>query len=221
MQSSAAYTLASELENLTLSGSAAINGTGNGVDNLLTGNSGNNTLTGLGGNDTLNGTTGTDALVGGLGDDTYVTDGGDTLTEIAGEGTDTVQSSATLTLAANLENLTLTGGSAINGTGNTANNTLTGNGGNNTLDGSTGTDTLIGGLGNDIYITDGGDTITEAASAGTDTVQSSVTITLAANLENLTLTGTSAINGTGNTANNTSPAMAATTRSTAAREPTR
>jgi Ca2+-binding RTX toxin-like protein len=202
VQSSATYTLASELENLTLSGSAALNGTGNGVDNVLTGNSGNNTLTGLGGNDTLNGTTGTDTLVGGLGDDTYVTDGGDTITELAGEGTDTVQSAATLTLGANLENLTLSGSSAINGTGNAGDNTITGNGGNNTLDGGGGTDTLVGGLGNDIFVTDGNDTITEAASAGTDTVQSAVAYTLGTNLENLTLTGSASINGTGNTVAN-------------------
>ncbi len=64
-----------------------------------------------------------------------------------------------------------------------------------------GIDTLIGGLGNDTYIVDNvADVTTEAANAGTDTVQSSVTWTLAANVENLTLTGAAAINGTGNAA---------------------
>ncbi|MDM3844272.1 MAG: hypothetical protein PT116_04310, partial [Aphanizomenon gracile PMC638.10] len=66
-------------------------------------------------------------------------------------------------------------------------------------------DTLIGGTGDDIYIVDSTtDTITENASAGTDTIQSSVTYTIAslANVENLTLTGTTAINGTGNAGNN-------------------
>jgi len=65
----------------TLTGVANLNGTGNGVANVLTGNDGNNTLLGLGGNDTLsgglgndtlNGGAGTDTLTGGLGDDTFV-----------------------------------------------------------------------------------------------------------------------------------------------------
>ncbi|PVE26496.1 Ig family protein, partial [Enterococcus faecalis] len=89
----------------------------------------------------------------------------DTITENANAGTDTIQSSVTYTIAAlaNVENLTLTGTAAINGTGNAGNNVITGNGanntldggaGNDTLDGGAGTDTLIGGTGDDIYIVD-------------------------------------------------------------------
>ena len=60
----------------------------------------------------------------------------------------------------------------------------------NVLDGGAGADTLVGGTGNDTYVVDNaGDVVTEGAGAGTDTVQSSVTFTLGANVENLTLTG--------------------------------
>ena len=55
----------------------------------------------------------------------------------------------TFTLGTNVENLTLTGAGAINGTGSTDNNILTGNTGANSLSGANGTDTLAGGLGND------------------------------------------------------------------------
>jgi Ca2+-binding RTX toxin-like protein len=94
--------------------------------------------------------------------------------------------------------MTLTGSAAIDGTGNTLNNVITGNRSNNTLNGNIGTDTLIGGVGDDTYIINGRDTIVEEANAGTDTVRSSVTYTLANNLENLTLTGSASINGIGN-----------------------
>ncbi len=202
VQSAITYTLGSNLEHLTLTGSSAINGTGNALNNGLIGNEAANTLNGGTGSDTLNGGTDSDALIGGSGDDTYVTDGNDTITEGTDEGTDLVQSSVTYSLGSNVENLTLTGSSAINGTGNALANTITGNAVANTLDGGTGNDTLIGGSGNDTYMTDGNDTITEAADGGTDTVQIAITYTLGANLENLTLTGSSAINGTGNALSN-------------------
>jgi Ca2+-binding RTX toxin-like protein len=196
VQSSVTYTLAANVENLTLTGTTAINGTGNADDNVLTGNSAVNTLTGGAGNDTLNGGTGADKLLGGLGNDTYVVDNtGDVITENLNEGIDTVQSSVTYTLAANVENLTLTGTTAINGTGNAL---------DNVLDGSVNTkaNVLTGGAGNDTYILGTGDTIVEAAAAGTDTVMTAATYTLGTNLENLTLTGAVAINGTGNTVDN-------------------
>ncbi|WP_294245168.1 calcium-binding protein [Propionivibrio sp.] len=205
VQSSVTYTLAANVENLSLTGTSAINGTGNALNNLLMGNSAANTLTGGAGNDTLNGGTGADTLVGGAGDDTYIVDNtGDIVTENLNEGTDLVQSSVTYTLAANVENLTLTGTSAINGTGNTLNNTLTGNSGANVLNGGAGADTMVGGTGNDTYVVDdSGDVVTENLNEGTDLVQSSVSYVLGSNVENLTLTGTTAINGTGNTLNNT------------------
>jgi Ca2+-binding RTX toxin-like protein len=204
VKSSVNYTLGTNLEKLTLTGVAAINGTGNTLNNTLTGNGANNILNGGIGLDTLNGGAGVDTLIGGLGDDTYVVDSTtDTITEDLDAGIDLVQSTITYTLGANLEKLTLTGTTAIDGTGNTLNNVITGNGVNNILNGGEGIDTLIGGLGNDTYIVDSTtDTITEAAGAGIDTVQSSVTFTLGSTLDNLTLTGSTAINGTGNTLSN-------------------
>ena len=206
IQSSVTYTIATNVENLTLTGTTTINATGNAGNNVITGNSANNTINGGTGNDTLDGGGGSDALIGGTGNDIYIVNSTtDTITENANEGTDTIQSSVTFTIATNIENLTLTGTAAINGTGNAGNNIITGNGANNTLDGGAGNDTLIGGTGNDIYIVDSTtDIITENANEGTDTIQSSVTFTIAAltNVENLTLTGTTAINGTGNASNN-------------------
>ncbi|KAF0654381.1 putative rhizobiocin/RTX toxin and hemolysin-type calcium-binding protein [Cyanobium sp. Copco_Reservoir_LC18] len=205
--------------------SATANQTLNGTTNadLLIGGSGNDSLSGLasndtlignGGNDTLNGGTEADIMSGGLGNDTYTIDNiGDQVIEAAGQGTDLVQSSITYTLGADLENLTLTGNNtAINGTGNNLDNVLTGNsgnnslsglGGNDTLNGGTGADTMSGGLGNDTYTVDNsGDQVLELSGEGTDLVQSSVTYTLGNNVENLTLTGTTAINGTGNNLDN-------------------
>ncbi|RZU02313.1 calcium-binding protein [Rivibacter subsaxonicus] len=214
VSSSATYTLAADVENLTLTGSSALKGTGNALDNLLSGNTGANSITGGAGNDTINGGSGNDTMLGGTGDDTYFANvATDVVTEAVNEGIDTVNSSATLTLSANVENLTLTGTSALNGTGNTlanvlignsGSNLLTGGDGNDTIDGGMGNDTMVGGIGNDTFYVDvSTDVITEAAGAGTDTVMSGVTLSLGSNLENLTLTGSNFVNGTGNTLNNT------------------
>ncbi|MDV2998691.1 MAG: hypothetical protein N5P05_000297 [Chroococcopsis gigantea SAG 12.99] len=174
-----------------------------GNDTLL-GSSGNDTINGGAGDDLMDGGTGNDNLMGGIGNDTYIVDSsGDVVTEVASAGIDTVKSSISYTLTSNVENLLLTGAGAINGTGNTLNNSITGNGANNVLNGGAGNDTLVGGAGNDTYIVDSlGDVVTEAASAGIDTVKSSISYTLTSNVENLLLTGAGAINGTGNTLNN-------------------
>lgn len=193
--SSITYTLGNNIENLTLSGTGNISGTGNTLNNIITGNSGNNTLNGAAGNDTM---------IGSIGNDTYYVDStGDVVVDVENGGTDTVISSITYALGNNIENLTLSGTGNINATGNALNNIITGNSGNNIFNSGAGNDTMIGGLGNDTYYIDAtGDVITESASGGTDTVYSSITYTLGSNIENLTLSNTGNINGTGNALNN-------------------
>jgi serralysin len=94
-----------------------------------------------------------------------------TITEAASAGTDTVISTVTYTLGANLENLTLAGTIAINGTGNAGDNFLIGNSGINTLNGGAGNDQLTGGAGNDILTGGiGNDTFNFSAGFGKDVV---------------------------------------------------
>ena len=167
---SGTYTLAANVENLILGGTAAISGTGNALNNVLTGNSAANTLSGGDGADTLDGKGGNDTLIGGKDDDIYKdVEAGDTITENANEGTDTVQTDITYTLAGNLENLTLTGSGNVNGTGNDVANELIGNAGNNILDGGKGHDYLSGGDGNDTF-TGGEDNDVIIGGNGTDTL---------------------------------------------------
>lgn len=179
--------LADNLENLYLWGSAAISGTGNALNNILF--------------SYLN--TASNALAGGAGNDTYYVGAGDTVVELFNQGIDGVNSYGSFTLGDNVENLTLLGSDATNGFGNALNNIIIGNSAANTLSGGNGADTMIGGAGNDTYVIDNfGDVVTENGNEGVDTVQAGLTYTLGANIENLILTGTGAINGTGNALDN-------------------
>lgn len=162
----------------------AIGGSGN---DEITGNSSNNVLEGGAGDDGLSGGAGDDTLIGGAGDDTYViNDVGDVVIENIRKGSDLVASWVSYTLSANVENLTLIDGDAIDGTGNALDNEITGNtdanslsgvGGNDILDGGDGDDTLSGGSGRDTLLGgDGNDTLDGGAGkdvlnggGGTDT----------------------------------------------------
>ena len=185
VMSDVSYTLGDHIENLILTGGGNINGTGNAIDNTLIGNSGVNTLT------------------GGAGNDTYIVGEDDVVVELSGEGDDTVMSDASYTLGDHIENLILTGGGNIDGTGNALDNTLIGNSGNNTLAGAAGVDVMLGGLGDDLYIVDNaGDVVSEEEDEGIDTVEASVSYTLGDHIENLVLTGSGNINATGNALDN-------------------
>jgi Ca2+-binding RTX toxin-like protein len=168
------------IENVTLLGAAKLSATGTSADNVLDGasNSGANMLTGLAGNDT------------------YIIGPGDTVVELAGGGTDTVQASLSINLTgyANVENIRLTG---------TLDYSATGSSGANVIDGSTstGSNQLAGLGGDDTYILGAGDTIVEAGGAGTDTAISAlINVDLAtfASVENLTLDGILPLSGFGN-----------------------
>ncbi|MGV3490088.1 MAG: calcium-binding protein, partial [Devosia sp.] len=203
------------IENLTLTGTANINATGNAWSNTIIGNDGDNILDGGAGND---------KLYGGLGNDTYVLNSNTKTIVVDTGGIDTTTSTISRDLRdfSDIENLTLLGAGNINGIGNDnaniirgnsgknvlqgggGNDTLYGGDGNDTLDGGEGDDILDGGAGNDTYILgDGHDTIIDAS--GWDTIVSSISRDLRdyPNIENLTLIGTANINATGNAWSNT------------------
>ncbi|MBD1930005.1 calcium-binding protein [Trichocoleus sp. FACHB-90] len=174
VQSSVTWTLGANLENLTLTGNANINGTGNAGKNIITGNAGNNILNGGDGDDYFEGGGGSDILNGGAGNDIYRIN--PTLTETINEdlnaGIDIVLVSlnepGSYTLGTNLEQLVLVTGTT--GSGNNLNNTITGNGGNNYLYGRGGNDYLYGRGGNDILVGGGGNDIL-VGGGGNDTLK--------------------------------------------------
>ena len=142
------------------SGGQTINGTA-GNDSLA-GGAGNDTINAFGGDDTINGGAGVDSMIGGEGADLYFVDNSaDVIVEDQLGGMDLVNASASYALPAWVNNLTLTGTAAINGTGNdiinvlvgnSAGNSLSGGGQDDTLDGRQGNDTLTGGAGVDHFM---------------------------------------------------------------------
>ncbi|MGV8894808.1 MAG: calcium-binding protein [Burkholderiaceae bacterium] len=175
-----------------------------GGNDTITHASSNATIYGGDGNDTITGTGGSYTIDGGAGNDTITASGGNATID-GGAGNDTITASGgdgIINGGIGDDTITASGG---NGTvnGGAGNDTITALGGNGIIDGGTGDDTMTGGTGDDTYYVDSvGDTVAESASAGTDTVFASIGYTLGTNLENLTLTGTSALNGTGNALNN-------------------
>jgi len=190
LSSGTTYTITDNIEFARITNTASVNITAGTTAVAMTGNSAQNVLTGGAGNDTLDGSTGLDTMVGKAGNDIYYVDSAsDTVTEITGEGTDTVNVGITAagslyTLGDFIENATITSIAAINVIGGSADNLLIGNSAANSLDGGTGNDTLIGGPGTDSLTgNDGTDTV---SFAGTTTA---VTLTLADTTGNGTATG--------------------------------
>ncbi|WP_085725895.1 peroxidase family protein [Pseudomonas sp. R37(2017)] len=227
------FTLGANMEHLLYLGVANFTGNGNALNNVITGGTGNDTLNGGDGNDTLmggagndvlTGGAGNDAMVGGAGNDTFRVDSaGDLVTEAAGEGSDSVQTTLTsYTLGANVENLLYTGTGNFTGNGNALNNVITGGVGNDTINGDGGNDTLLGGAGNDVItggtgndrmvgavgndtfrVDSAGDLVVETAGEGTDSVQTTLnSYTLGANVEHMLFNGVGNFTGTGNALNN-------------------
>jgi Ca2+-binding RTX toxin-like protein len=205
---SASYVLSANVEVLTLTGSANINGTGNNSDNDIIGNDGNNTLYGQDGGDRLIGGLGADTMYGGTGADWYyVDDASDVVVENADEGIDLVRVGGDLsyTLTANVEGLYLNeDGQGVYATGNDLGNSIFGSVANNVIDGGLGQDNMWGFTGDDTYYVDNvWDSVHENAGEGHDIIFSTIDQTLAANVEDLSLDGGSAVYGTGNALNNT------------------
>lgn len=180
------------------------------IENAI-GGSGADKLSGNAAGNVLDGGAGADIIAGGDGNDTYIVDNsGDLVMELGSSGIDEVQSSVSYNLmqAWHVENLVLSGGSALNGSGNWLDNVITGNGaanvldgnrGNDTLDGGAGNDTLIGGLGDDVLVWDAADGSVQGG-AGTDTLRiegggvaldlTAIANTVITDIELIDLTGT-------------------------------
>jgi Ca2+-binding RTX toxin-like protein len=127
-----------------------VGGVGNDV---MKGGDGNDRLWGFAGNDVLNGGTGDDEMHGGLGDDTYYVDSrSDRVFEAANEGTDTVHTTVSHTLAPNVEILIADSDAGLSLRGNAADNTIIGGGGNDHLFGGLGRDILTGDAGDDTFV---------------------------------------------------------------------
>lgn len=189
----ATYTLGANVENGRIVTTVVANITGNTLANTLYAGSGVNIIDGSSGTDTVSfqyaTTTGSIGVTLSL----AVVDGAGYSIASGISGPDKV---------IRIENIT----------GTNYADKLTGDSGNNVLNGLSGNDNMAGGLGNDTYVINAlSDVVTELSGQGTDRIQSTITYSLAdtdgtgsngGNVEDIQLTGTGNINGTGNALNN-------------------
>jgi Ca2+-binding RTX toxin-like protein len=204
------YRLSANVENLTLEGSADLQGYGNDEANALFGNVGNNLLVGDSGDDLLDGKPGVDMMVGGPGNDIYFADNpSDVCFELADQGNDSVFASSNYRLAPDVENLILqevSQGVAGNfqAYGNDQANEIYGNSDNNLIDGARGIDLMVGGKGDDVYfVDDPSDSCVENPDEGDDAVFAVCNYRLGANVETLVMRGSGDFQGYGNDEVNT------------------
>lgn len=178
--------------------------TGTGFGDVLNGLKGNDILFGLGGRDTLEGGRGNDTLDGGAGIDTasYADASRAVRVNLSHSGVQNTVGAGNDILIS-IENLT---GSKFDDTltGDDGANGLVGGDGHDQIDGGMGADRLEGGFGNDrYYVDDAGDQVIESSPfGGQDTVFAASAFTLGDNVENLTLTGSASISGSGNALDN-------------------
>ncbi len=185
---------------------------------IISGLGGNDSLTAGAANQTLDGGAGADVLndngqsgiklLGGAGNDTFiVSNSGTIITESAGNGTDTVQTTlSSYQLPANVERLVYTGTGSFTSTATAAGETITGGTGADTLgDGGFANVILRGGGGADTFnVTTASTTVNEPAGTTNATVTTTLaSYSLGANIQNLTYTGTGNFTGTGNGQGNT------------------
>lgn len=205
----ASYLLPANVEDLSLFGADALDGTGNNLANVITGNLYANTLRGYAGADTLYGQEDADSLFGNEGDDKLFGGPGDDKAD-GGAGNDLIEGNGGAdTLRGGSGNDKIYGQAQLTGAplglgpdlmddaapdtlfGDAGNDLLYGFGGADFLDGGKGADTMYGGPGGDTYIVDSaGDKVIELADAGDDKVLSSVSLkSVPAQIETVTLTG--------------------------------
>jgi Ca2+-binding RTX toxin-like protein len=203
--SSVNYTLPTNVNTLALTGSANLTAAGNSVNDSMVGNAGADSLIAGAGNDTLVSGSGIDTLVGGAGADIFVINNtADVVQSASTSSGNALFTSTSYVLPTNVNTLKLTGVANISGTGNASADTLTGGAGNDTLIAGSGLATLIGGLGNTTFVVNSAnDVVTETSTATSNSIQSSVNFTLVTNVNSLILTGTAALVGTANSANDT------------------
>jgi Ca2+-binding RTX toxin-like protein/GH24 family phage-related lysozyme (muramidase) len=193
IETSVSYTASANVQTLTGTGTANIVLTGNDIANVITANSGN---------DTLVAGSGVATMVGGIGNDTFVVNNVNDVVEAQSTGTNvnTIETSVSYTASANVQNLVGIGSADIALTGNDLADTLTANSGNDTLIAGSGVATMVGGTGNDTFVVNNVNDVVEAQSTGTNvnTIETSVSYTASANVQNLTGIGSADIALTGN-----------------------
>ena len=169
------YTLPANVEALYIIGTG-LTATGSGDANTLLSSGGPNTLVGLAADDIY-----------------YVNNSGDTVTETGGAGYEIVTATVDYTMPANVEALYMNG-AGLTGTGSGGADTLLSTGGANTLVGL-GADDLY-------YVNNGGDTVTETAGGGIDTVIATASYIMPSEVEALHMNG-AGLTGTGSNGANT------------------